>query len=122
MHDSVDTQTSKSRDLYIVLEPYCSRRIVTRPHFSQPSSHLLPLFKLCLIAGELPDRPSQHSWVYAAISPHLVFLVLDIRRRSFRSYGFLVSADEEVVVLTVQTVDVFEGAISGFRVEEVDDR
>lgn len=57
----------------------------------------------------------------AAIPSDLDLLVLNVRQWTLRGNGIFVLEDEDVAILAEQAIDVFERAVGGFGVKEVDD-
>ena len=46
--------------------------------------------------------------------------MLNIRQRPFARYGISVGEDENIGILAEQPIDIFKGAVCGFRIEEID--
>ena len=47
--------------------------------------------------------------------------MLNVSKRTLGRDGIFILEDEDVLVVTEETVNIFEGAIRGFGVEKVDD-
>ncbi len=47
--------------------------------------------------------------------------MLDISKRTLGRDSIFVLEDQDILVVSEETVNIFEGAIRGFRIEKVDD-
>ena len=80
------------------------------------------LLVLDLLVHSLDHRAS-HLWVgaadHAAVAPDLALGVIDVLLRAFARRHVWVLEDKDGLVVAEGSVDVFEGPVGGFRVEEV---
>ena len=52
---------------------------------------------------------------------YLSLFTLDVSKRTLGRDGIFIPEDQDVLVVTEETVNIFQGAVRGFGVEEVDD-
>ena len=52
---------------------------------------------------------------------YLSLFMLDVSKRTLGRDSIFIFVDQDVLVVSEETVNIFEGAIRGFGVEEVDD-
>ena len=57
-----------------------------------------------------------------SVAAYLSLFMLDVSKRTLGRYSIFIFENEDVLVISEETVNIFEGAIRGFGVEKVDDR
>lgn len=68
-----------------------------------------------------PTASPKHCHIDGAVTPDLFFFVLNVLHRSLGAGDALVSEDQVLGVLAIHAVDIFQRAVGGFGVEEIDD-
>ena len=56
-----------------------------------------------------------------SVAAYLSLFMLNVSKRTLRRDSIFILEDEDVLVVTEETVNIFEGAIRGFGVEKVND-
>jgi hypothetical protein len=69
-----------------------------------------------------PTPPPKHCRVDGAVTSYLFFFVLNVLHRSLGAGDGLVPEDQQLGVLSIHAVDIFQRSVGGLGVEEIDDR
>ena len=56
-----------------------------------------------------------------SVVAYLSLFTLDVSKRTLGRDSIFIPEDQDVLVVTEETVNIFQGAVRGFGVEEVDD-
>ena len=60
--------------------------------------------------------------MFKSVLAYLSLFMLDVGQRTLGRDSIFIPEDQDVLVVSEETVNIFEGAVRGFRVEEVDNR